>query len=183
MKRWIKKHIKCVKIAKERIKAIRIELASVKKGKQSRLIAIQRNIMKAPQLFKLYQDSTYFAIRNKCGSKITENSKLTEAIKQMPEVIEIETEIQAANDTINQLKEQLKQDLTGFKLKIKQMKRDLRENRTIAPSQRLPAELDIRDKEAGLQEIQKLSTKEIKEQIKDEQQYIKRAEKERKDAS
>jgi hypothetical protein len=170
-----------VKIAKERIKAIRTELAAVKKGRQARLIAIQRNIMKAPKLFKLYQDSTYFAIRSKCSSKITENSKLIEAIQQMPEVIEIETEIQAANDNIKQLKEQLKQDLTGFKLKIKQMKRDLKENRMIAPSQRLPAELEIRDKEAELQKIQKLSTKEIKEQIKEEHQHIKRAEKERKD--
>jgi len=169
----VKQHIQT---AKERIKSIRSEIATIKKGKQSRLISIQNKIRENPTLFSLYKSSTYAAIRNSCSSKTLTGTKFLEAVQTLPEVVEIDRKVQVAKENIVALESQIKTEVLGFKSKIKQMKAQLKD-KNIAPSQRMEIELAIRDNQKEFRKTKKERTMDIRDDIKDEKNEIKELEK------
>jgi hypothetical protein len=169
----IKGHIKVVK---EQIAGIKKELAEIKKGKQKKLITIQRKIKENPTLFNNYKSSTYASIRSNCSSKTLSGTRFLEAVSGLPEVVEIDREIQANKDAIIALEKQLVVEVQGFRMRIKQIKEGLKD-KTIAPAQRMEIELSIRDSQKDFRKTKKAISEDIQDQIKEEKEKIKSAEK------
>ena len=165
-----------IKTVKEQIVDIKKQLAEIKKGKQRKLIAIQRKIRENPTLFNNYKSSTYASIRTNCSSKTLSGTRFLEAVSALPEVVEIDREIQANKDSIIALEKQLVVEVQGFKMKIKQMKENLKD-KTVAPAQRMEIELSIRDNQKDFRKTKKAISEDIQEQIKIEKDKIKSAEK------
>jgi hypothetical protein len=74
------------------------------------------------------------------------------------------------------LEKQLVVEVQGFKMKIKQMKENLKD-KTVAPAQRMEIELSIRDNQKDFRKTKKAISEDIQEQIKIEKDKIKSAEK------
>jgi len=165
-----------IKVVKEQIADIKKQLAEIKKGKQRKLVLIQRKIKENPTLFNQYKSSTYASIRSNCSSKTLSGTRFLEAVSGLPEVVEIDREIQANKDAIIALEKQLVVEVQGFKMKIKQMKETLKD-RSIAPAEKTEIELSIRDSQKDFRKTKKARTEDIQLQIKEEKDKIKEAEK------
>ena len=161
-----------IKPIQDKIKRAKVELVNVKKGQQSKLALIKRKILQNPTLFAQYKASTYAAIRENCSKKTLSGSQFLQAVQQMPEVIEIENEIQASKEKIKLLENQLKTDIESSKQKIKQLKESLK-NPNIPPVEKTAIEYSIRDSQKGLKETKKERTAEIKVEIQAEKKRIK----------
>jgi hypothetical protein len=169
-----------IKTIREQIKSLKSEIASMKKGKIMKLEVIKYKIESSPELFEKYKSSTYYAIRNKCSSKTLEGTEFIKAVQQLPEVIEIDQQLQAINDTIATLENKIKIETVGLKGIIKDMKAQLKDH-SIAPVQKMEIEHQVRDKQKEFRKIQKDLKADIQEEIKDEKNKVKKLEKEKKD--
>jgi len=167
-----------IKTVKEQIADIKKQLAGIKNGKQKKLVLIQRKIKENPTLFNNYKSSTYASIRTNCSSKTLVGTRFLQAVSGMPEVVEIDREIQANKDAIVALERQMNIEIQGFKMKIKQMK-DTLKDRTVAPAERMEIELSIRDSQKDFRKTKKAISDNIQDQIKEEKDKIKMAEKEK----
>ena len=167
-----------IKTVKEQIADIKKQLAEIKNGKQKKLVLIQRKIKENPTLFNNYKSSTYASIRTNCSSKTLVGTRFLQAVSVIPEVVEIDREIQANKDAIVALERQMNIEIQGFKMKIKQMK-DTLKDRTVAPAERMEIELSIRDSQKDFRKTKKAISENIQDQIKEEKDKIKMAEKEK----
>jgi hypothetical protein len=162
---------------REQMKVVRTELSRIKKGNQAKLATIKRKIEENPLLYSQYKSSTYSALREKCGSK-TQGGFL-EAVRLLPEVEEIEREIQASRDNIKGMETQLGMEMKSAILSIKQMKEALK-RRDIAPVEKTAIEMSIRTAQTDLRKTKKLRKMDFQEQVEGEKEKIKELEKEKK---
>ena len=169
-----------IKTIREQIKALKTEIASLKKGKKMKLTTIHQKILASPLLFEKYKLSTYYAIRNKCSSKTLEGTEFMKSVQELPEVIEIDQQIQVTTDTIATLEKQIKIETIGLKGVIKGMKAQLKD-KSIAPVQKMQIEHEIRDKQIEFRKTQKEMTKNIQEEITNKKEEIKELQKDKKD--
>ena len=165
-----------IKTIREQIKALKTEIGSMKKGKKMKLLTIQKKIESSPVLFEKYKLSPYYSIRTKCSSKTLEGTEFIKAVQHLPEVIEIEQEIQANIDTIASLENQIKLETVSLKGIIKDMKSQLKD-RSIAPVQKMEIEHNIRDKQKEFRKTQKERTIHIQEEINHKKEEIKELQK------
>ena len=162
---------------REQMKVVRTELARIKKGNQAKLATIKRKIEENPILYSQYKSSTYSALREKCGSKT--QGGFMEAVRLLPEVEEIEREIQASRDNIKAMETQLGMEMKSAVLSIKQMKEALK-RRDIAPVEKTAIEMSIRAAQTDLRKTNKLRKNDLQEQVEGEKEKIKELEKEKK---
>ena len=148
----------------------------MKKGKKMKLLTIQKKIESSPVLFEKYKLSPYYSIRTKCSSKTLEGTEFIKAVQHLPEVIEIEQEIQANIDTIASLENQIKLETVSLKGIIKDMKSQLKDS-SIAPVQKMEIEHNIRDKQKEFRKTQKDRTIHIQEEINHKKEEIKELQK------
>jgi hypothetical protein len=167
------------KTIRDQLKDIRSELGKLKKGKQSKLEVIATKIKQNPILFAQYKASTYAAIRDKCSSKTLKGTKFLDAVETLPEVVEINNEIQANKEAIAMMENQLALELATYKQKVKQLK-ELLKKRDIAPVEKTAIEYSIRDLEAGFRTTKKNRTKEVEEEIKVKNNEIQACERDKK---
>jgi hypothetical protein len=165
---------------RDQLKNIRSELSKIKKGKQAKLALIAKKIKENPTLFAQYKASTYAAIRDKCSSKTLKGTKFLDAVEALPEVVEIDNNIQATKESIVMLENQLKLEFVSYKQKIKQLK-ELLKKPDIAPVEKTAIEYSIRDLESGFKTTKKNRTQEVQEEIKSKTNEIQAAEKHKKD--
>jgi hypothetical protein len=165
-----------INTVKKQIADIKRELLELKKGKQRKLVLINRKIKENPMLFNTYKLSTYASIRTNCSSKTLSGTQFMEAINGLPEIVEINQEIQANKDAIMALERQMVVEIQGFKMRIKQMKESLKD-KNIAPVQRMEIELSVRDSQKDFRKTKKEISGNIQDQIKEEKEKIKKAEK------
>jgi len=154
-----------VKTMKDQLKGIRTELAKIKKGRQAKLTIIAKKIKENPTLFAQYKASTYAAIRDKCSSKTLKGTKFLDAVEALPEVVEIDNDIQANKESIAMIENQLTLEIASYKQKVKQLK-ELLKKRDIAPVEKTAIEYSIRDLESGFKTTKKNRMKEVQEEIK-----------------
>ena len=164
---------------REQMKTVRGELTKIQKGKQAQLVAIQRKIRENPTLYTQYQASTYAALRGKCGSKTLSGTRFLDIVRTLPEVEEIDREIQASRDEIRQLENQLVIEVNAAKLKIKQMKNILKQS-DIAPLEKTAVEFSIREAQKNFRVTKKALSASIQDKIQDEKTQIKEYETEKK---
>jgi hypothetical protein len=168
------------KTLRDQLKDIRAELAKMKKGKQARLAVIAKKIKENPTLFAQYKASTYAAIRDKWSSKTLKGPRFLDAVENLPEVVEINNEIQANKEAIDMMEKQLALELAAYKQKVKQLK-ELLKKPDIAPVEKTAIEYSIRDLEAGFRTTKKNRMEEVQEEIKDKTSEIKASEKTKKE--
>ena len=164
---------------REQMKTVRGELSKIQKGKQAQLLAIKRKIRENPTLYAQYQSSTYAALRGKCGSKTLSGTRFLDIVRTLPEVEEIDREIQASRDEIQRLENQLTTEVNAAKLKIKQMKEVLKQS-DIAPLEKTAVEFSIREAQKNFRITKKEISSLIQEQILAEKSAIKYHETEKK---
>jgi hypothetical protein len=153
------------KSMRDQLKDIRTELGKIKKGKQARLEVISNKIKENPTLFAQYKASTYAAIRDKCSSKTLKGTRFLDAMETLPEVVEINNEIQANKEAIAMMEKQLALELAAYKQKVKQLK-ELLKKPDIAPVEKTAIEYSIRDLQAGFRMTKKNRMKEVQEEVK-----------------
>ena len=168
------------KSMRDQLKDIRTELAKIKKGKQERLTVIASKIKQNPTLFAQYKASSYAAIRDKCSSKTLKGTKFLDAVEALPEVVEINNEIQATKESIAMMENQLALELATYKQKVKQLK-ELLKKPDIAPVEKTAIEYSIRDLQSEFRITKKNRTKEVEEEIKLKTSDIKKKEGEKKE--
>jgi hypothetical protein len=168
------------KSMRDQLKDIRSELAKIKKGKQERLTVIASKIKQNPTLFAQYKASSYAAIRDKCSSKTLKGTKFLDAVEALPEIVEINNEIQATKESIAMMENQLALELATYKQKVKQLK-ELLKKPDIAPVEKTAIEYSIRDLQSGFRITKKNRTKEVQEEIKIKTDDIKKNEREKKE--
>ena len=168
------------KSMRDQLKDIRTELTKIKKGKQERLTVIASKIKQNPTLFAQYKASSYAAIRDKCSSKTLKGTKFLDAVEALPEVVEINNEIQATKESIAMMENQLALELATYKQKVKQLK-ELLKKPDIAPVEKTAIEYSIRDLQSGFRITKKNRTKEVQEEIKLKTDDIKKNEREKKE--
>ena len=156
----------------DKIKKAKTELMAVKSGQKSKLALIKRKIQQNPTLFAQYKASTYAAMRDNCSKKTLSGTQFLQAVQQMPEVIEIDNEIQASKDKIKLLENQMKTDIESSKQKIKQLKESLK-NRNIPPVEKTAIEYSIRTSQAEFNEKKKATKSDLQDEIKAEKEQIK----------
>jgi len=159
----------------EQIRKVKTELINLQKGQKSRLIMIKNKIQQNPILFEQYKSSTYASIRNNCSKNILEGTSFTETVKQLPEIIEIDNEIQTSKNNIIILNNQLKVNIETSKQQIKQLKESLKDP-NIPPVEKTVIEYSIRNNQKVLNETKKRRTNEIQQQINSENKNIKKNE-------
>ena len=108
-----------------------------------------------------------------------EGTEFMKSVQELPEVIEIDQQIQITTDTIATLEKQIKIETIGLKGVIKGMKAQLKD-KSIAPVQKMQIEHEIRDNQIEFRKTQKEMTKNIQEEITNKKEEIKELQKDKK---
>ena len=165
-----------VKTFKEQLKTIREEISKMKKGKQEKLRVIKTKIQENPLLFSQYKDSTYASLRDQCSSRTLTGTQFSEAMQNLPDVVQIDGQIRECKELIQMLQSQSVSEVKMFNLKIKQMKEMLK----LPNIQKTAIEHSIRDNQRSFKITKKERSKEFKEQIDDAKIKLKETEKKKK---
>jgi hypothetical protein len=163
---------------REQIKDIRTSIKDSNTNKRDALLAIQNKINENPELFQKYRTSTYAALRTACSSK-SMTSRFSEVTKDIPQVAELDRQIQIDEERIAMMEQRAKIDVASFKLKLKQMKEMLRDPQW-NDLERSVLESTIQISKKEFRKTQKTNSKKFKEEIDDIQKEIKETEKAKK---
>ena len=159
---------------KNKINDVKNEIINIKKGKQLKLLLIKKKIREHPALFAQYKASTYAAIRDNCSKTKIDRTQFIEAFQRMPEIIQIDNEIQASKEKIKILENQLKMSIHFSKQKIKQLKESLNDSDTSLPPpvEKTAIQHSIQNSQKDIDDTQKQKINEIQKIISKEKEYI-----------
>jgi hypothetical protein len=166
-----------VKVMREQSKKLRTEIKTIKDAKQNTLIRIKNRILNYPELFERYKKSTYAVLRNACSTTIRTSAQFLDAVKDIPEVQELNRQIEAYKEEINAIENQQLVSKNVLKLKIKAAKEMLRDP-YLAPLERSVLELTVRAYQKEGRKTAK--NQDQKEEIEGLQSDIKKVESEKK---
>jgi hypothetical protein len=172
--REVKDHVKGMR---EQSKKLRAEIKTIKDAKQNTLIRIKNRILNYPELFERYKKSTYAVLRNACSTTIRTSAQFLDAVKDIPEVQELNRLIEAYKEEINAIENQQLVSKNVLKLKIKAAKEMLRDP-YLAPLERSVLELTVRAYQKEGRKTAK--NQDQKEEIEGLQSDIKKVESEKK---
>jgi len=160
---------------KNKINHVKNEIINIKKGKQLKLLMIKKKIRDHPALFAQYKASTYAAIRDNCSKTKIDRTQFIEAFQRMPEIIQIDNEIQASKEKIKILENQLKMSIHFSKQKIKQLKESLNDADTPLPPppvEKTAIQYSIHNSQKDMEDTRKQKINEIQKIISKEKEYI-----------
>jgi hypothetical protein len=172
--REVKDHVKGMR---EQSKKLRAEIKTAKSGRQDALNRIKNRILNYPELFERYRKSTYAVLRNACSKTIRTSAQFLYAVKDIPEVQELNRQIEAYKEEIESIENQQSVSKNVLKLKIKRVKEMLRDP-YLAPLERSVLELTVRAYQKESRKTAK--NQEQKEEIEGLQLDIKNVESEKK---
>jgi hypothetical protein len=167
-----------VKTVKEQSKKIRSDIMSSKSDRQTMLRDIQNRILKYPELFAKYKTSTYAALRNACSSTIRTSEQFLDAVKEIPEVQELNQRINDYKQEIDVLENHAGISKDVFKRKLKQIKEMLKD-KELAPLERSVLELTLRISKKEFRKTMKNESSETKLKTEKFQKEIKAIESDR----
>jgi hypothetical protein len=138
--REVKDYVKGVRAESKKIRA---DIKTAKGGKKDALQNIKNKILKYPAIFDTYKKSTYATLRSACSTSIKTSSQFLDAVKDIPEVQELNRKISDFKEEIDAIENQKAASKDVLKLKIKRAKEMLRDPE-LAPLERSVLELTIR---------------------------------------
>lgn len=207
IKEIVKDAKNAVKDVKDAIKALKTEIASKKGFKKEFVDKVKENMADMPAEYAKFQQSLFYAVKNKCGKKINDLSELRNALKDHPAIVKFDQQIQEFDQKIDELKQNLQVSLNAYKGRMTQlkslMKTDLNELESNVVRMTIKEERKTAKKRASLLEkdhaegvvainktrkaLQKKKEKKIqqirktmKEHLKDEAKVAKQVQKEEK---
>jgi len=166
-----------VKEIKDQSKNLKEQIKTAKSRRQDILRQIKNRILENPELFSRYKKSTYASLRNACSSTVKTSKQFLDAVKDIPEVQELNRRIDAYKEEIVSIENQAVVSKNVLKLKIKAAKEMLKDP-NIAPLERSILELTIRTYQKESRKTIKNS--EMKYKIEDLQENIKGVESDKK---
>ena len=163
----VKKNIKLlVNEAKEEVKKIRDEIKEMKEmikernaAKKEALGEIKVNVETLNDEYEKYKGTSLYSIKNNCGIKISEDVPLKTLIKQHPNIVELDNEINEYNNKIKQLHDNLIIDINGYKQKINNLKNLLKTD--LNELEKRVISMNIRDARKTQKAVMKIKNKEI----------------------
>jgi hypothetical protein len=168
----VKTHVKTIK---EESKKIKSDIKKSRTNRHDRLRIIQDRILKHPELFAKYKSSTYAALRTACSSTIRTSAQFLDAVKDIPEVLELNRNIQMKKEEIESLKNEADLESILFKRKIKNVK-DMLRNSELSELERSVLELTLRSYSADFRKTSKRRQSNLSETIEGLQKEIKATE-------
>jgi hypothetical protein len=168
----VKTHVKTIK---EESKKIKSDIKKSRTNRHDRLRIIQDRILKHPELFAKYKSSTYAALRTACSSTIRTSAQFLDAVKDIPEVLELNRKIQMKKEEIESLKDDADLESILFKRKIKNVK-DMLRNSELSELERSVLELTLRSYSADFRKTSKRRQSNLSETIEGLQKEIKATE-------
>ena len=170
-----------VKTIKDQSKKIKEQIKGSKSNRQHVLRAIQDRILRYPELFTKYKTSTYAALRTACSSTIKTSEQFLDAVKDIPEVQELNNRINAYKEEMNVLENQDVVYKDTFKRKVKQIKEMLKDPE-LAPLERSVLELTLRSSQKEFRKTAKNQASETKTKMEEFQKEVKVVESDKKKA-
>jgi hypothetical protein len=159
---------------KDSNKQIKDNLKMVRTRQQKKLQQIQDHIEKYPERFEKYRMSAYYALRNSCSSLVRNSEEFLNAVKDIPEIQELDREIQAGKEEIERLKNQTKIEVDILQKKIKGMKQMLKTD--LISIERAIIELSMRTCQTSLKKL-KNKTSDRTQKIQQMETHIRDCEK------
>jgi len=147
-------------VIKTQIKEIREEIKNKHLFKMEQLKTIKDNIEVDADEFERFKTLPYYAIKDKCGYKLKDDSKLMSHLKEHPEMQEYADDIEQSDQNIDNLNAALKTDINAYTNRIQQLN-DL-----------LKTDLDNLEK-AAIKQMIKDATKEMRTNISQRKSDVK----------
>jgi hypothetical protein len=108
------------------IKTIREEIKNKNLFKRERMAEISERMTSSPEDYERFKESMYYNLKHKCGKKVKTNMSLKEASDHHPAMTLYNEEIQAFDERISELRENLKNDLLRHQSRMKMFKELMR---------------------------------------------------------
>jgi hypothetical protein len=148
-----------VKEIRDRIKEIKSAIKERNESRRDALKDVKENVENYKEEYEKYKESLLYAVRNKCGKKITGNSGLGEFAKEDPTIVKYDRELNEYNEQIQQLHNQLKQQMMNYKQRIDHLKQLLKKD--LSDLERSVIKMTIRDDGKTHKNAMKLKRKEV----------------------
>jgi hypothetical protein len=112
-----------IQVIKENIKALKEEIKAKKSFRTETMQAMKADISPetAQKLADLKQ-SMYYEVYHKCGKKLTDTKHLEEAVKTLPDVREVDAELENIDKRLETAKERLEISINAHKNRLKYIK-------------------------------------------------------------
>ena len=117
-----------VKNVKDAIKALKDEITSKRGFKKEFVGKVKENMADMPAEYAKFQQSLFYAVKNKCGKKINDLSELRNSLKDHPAVVKFDQQIQEFDQKIDELKQNLQVALNAYKGRMTQLKSLMKTN-------------------------------------------------------
>jgi len=108
------------------IKTIREEIKNKNLFKRERMAEISERMTSSPEDYERFKETMYYNFKNKCGKTVKTNMSLKEASEHHPAMTIYNEEIQAFDEHISELRENLKNDLIRHQTRMKMFKELMR---------------------------------------------------------
>jgi len=153
-----------VKRIRESIKETRELIKSRNSLKRDTLGKIGENIETREEDYKKYKGSILYALKNKCGIKISTPAQLKSHIGEHPDIMVYDRELSEYNARIAELQERISTDLTNHKKRMERLKKLMKTD--LNDLERSVIRLTIRDDKKVFNKTMKIKRKEVGKGVK-----------------
>ena len=111
-----------VKDVKDAVKALKDQISSKKGFKKEFVGKVKENMADMPEDYAKFQQTLFYAVKNKCGKKINNLTELRDSLKDHPAVVKFDEQIREFDQKIDELKQHLQVTLNAYKGRMTQLK-------------------------------------------------------------
>ena len=122
IKEIIKDAKAAVKDVKDAAKALKDQITSKQGLKKEFVGKVKENMADMPEEYAKFQQSLFYAVKNKCGKKINNLTELRDSLKDHPAVVKFDEQIREFDRKIDELKQHLQVALNSYKGRMTQLK-------------------------------------------------------------
>ena len=152
---------------KNKIKDVRTTLKGKTGEKKVLLDQINANVLKDSNEYEKFKESVYFILKYKCGKKAPTDMNVNEFIKTHPLTLKHKENMEAFDDQIKKLDDEIQVMVDAFKLKVKQISKMLR-----SPSINSFEKLVVRTTIKDMRKEHKKELKEITSEVSENKKNI-----------
>jgi len=177
IKQMVKEAKDEVNTIKEYIKELREQMKNKNLLKKTSMSEIDENTEKYAKDYEEFKNSLYYNIKYSCGKTIKSKSKLSEEIKEHPNIIEYDNDIEKLNSRIVELQQNLKNTMENYKNRIKQIRLLLKTD--LNPLEKSVVRMTIKNEQKNTRNLIRIKEKETHEAIDTINKSIKKTQKKR----
>jgi len=111
-----------VKKIRGMIKDIQSEINELKENKKNDVLEIKEFINNNPEKWRNFKESSYYAIRYKCGKNVKSNESFDKMIKNHMDIIPFLEAMHDSDEKIDELKENLKIQIESYRSRVNELK-------------------------------------------------------------